>query len=49
MQLLRCQRDNITKNLTKMETSKKAVDAMWERDMVAKHEEMAREEEARLV
>lgn len=45
LQLLECQKNTITKNLTKVESSKKVLETLWERDSQLKSEEIALAEE----
>merc|ERR1712150_45290 len=45
LQLLECQKNTITKNLTKVESSKKVLETLWERDSQLQSEEMALAEE----
>jgi hypothetical protein len=47
-QLLNCQRNTITKNLAKLESSKRALESMWETDTKLKKEELEQAEIARV-
>ena len=48
LQLLNCQKVTITKNLTKVESSKKVLNTLWERDNKLKSEEIALAEEIKM-